>query len=99
MPLVEHVGERDFWYDADTDLFFGRIDRVTNVGPFENVMADLKDIIAHPHRGGFVSIMIHEQYFYEDYRSYLPDFEARVLEPAKLLFENGYKGSFVKEVL
>ena len=30
---------------------------------------------------------------------YLPDFEARVLEPAKLLFENGYKGTFIKEVI
>ena len=99
VPLVEHVGERDFWYDIDTDLFFGRIDRVTNIGPLENVMEDMREIIAHPHRGGFVSIMIHEQYFYEDYKSHLPDFEARVLEPAKLLFENGYKGSFVKEVL
>ena len=99
IPLVEHVGERDFWRDTEMGMTFGRIDRVTNIGSLEHVMEDMHKIIAHPHRGGFVSIMIHEQYFYEDYRGYLPDFEARVLEPAKLLFENGYKGCFVKEVI
>lgn len=97
--LVKHLDERDFWRDTEMGMTFGRIDRVTNIGPFEQVMADMHDIIAHPHRSGFVSIMIHEQYFYEDYKGYLPDFEARVLEPAKLLFENGYKGTFIKEVI
>ncbi len=72
---------------------------MTNSGTFERVMEDIQAIMAHPHRGGFVSIMIHEQYFYEDYSHHLPDFEARVLEPAKLLFENGYRGSFVKDVI
>jgi hypothetical protein len=62
-------------------------------------MQDMQQIIDHPHRGGFVSIMIHEQYFYKDYVACKPDFEARVLEPARLLFENGYTGAFLKEVL
>jgi hypothetical protein len=97
--LVSHLDQRDFWRDTELGMTFGRIDRVTNIGPFENVMKDMHEIIAHPHRGGFVSIMIHEQYFYEDYSGYLPDFEARVLEPAKLLFENGYKGTLIKELL
>lgn len=43
--------------------------------------------------------MIHEQYFYKDYKAHLADFEAHVLEPAKLLMENGYRGSFLKELL
>lgn len=99
IPLTLHIGERDFWRDTEMGVTFGRIDRVTNIGTFESVMEDLHNIIAHPHRGGLVSIMIHEQYFHQDYLGYLPDFEARVLEPAKLLFESGYEGSLIKEVI
>ncbi len=99
VPLAEHVGERDFWYDTETDIFFGRIDRVLNSGTFDSTLRAVRAAADHPHRGGFVSIMIHEQYFYPDYTRYLPDFEARVLESAKFLCERGYTGSFVKEVL
>ena len=42
--------------------------------------------------------MIHEQYFYEDYCAHRPDFEKRILDPCKLLFENGYKGEHVCEM-
>ena len=97
--IVGHADERDFWTDHETGLHFGRIDRVTNIGTLEEVMADMQAIIDHPHRGGFVSFMIHEQYFYEDYKNHLPDFEARVLQPAKLLVENGYTGAQMTEVI
>lgn len=97
--LTRHIEERDFWYDTEMGVAFGRIDAVTNCGPLTNIMADMEKTVRHPHRGGFVSFMIHEQYFYEDYVGHLPDFEARVLEPARLLHENGYTGSFLCEIL
>ena len=96
--LIDHVGERDFWYDTDEDILFGRIDLVLNTTTYEKIMSEMHKIIAHPHRGGFVSIMIHEQYFYEDYCAHRPDFEKRILDPCKLLFENGYKGEHVCEM-
>lgn len=97
--IAEHVGERDFWYDKETDMFFGRIDRVLNSRTLEYTLDKVRFAMEHPHRGGFVSIMIHEQYFYSDYKGYLSDFEERVLESAKLLFEHGYTGAFITEVL
>ena len=99
ISLCEHVGERDFWRDNELGMTFGRIDRVTNIGTLDEIMTDMQSIINHPHRGGFVSIMIHEQYFHEDYFNHLPDFAERILEPARLLFEHGYQGSFIKELL
>ena len=99
VDLIKHVGERDFWRDHEMEMTFARIDRVTNIGTLRSVMEDLQAIIEHPHRGGFVSVMIHEQYFYKDYVCYLPDFEARVLEPARLLSEHGYKGCLIKDIL
>lgn len=96
---LDRLDGRDFWMDTKEDMIFGRIDRVLNVGRLESVLADVKAVTEHPHRGGFVSIMIHEQYFYPDYTNYRPDFEARVLESCKILRERGYEGAHITDIL
>ena len=95
---VDHVGTRDFWMDTAEDMIFGRIDTVLNLDTFENVLRSVKTAAGDPHRGGFVSLMIHEQYFYPGYRKYLPDFEERVLQSCRLLAESGYTGAHISEV-
>jgi len=97
--LVNHVWQRDFFADTEVDIVFGRIDSVLNCGTLDEVIAEVTDAADDPHRGGFVSIMIHEQYFYKDYRNYLPDFEERVLLPARLLYERGYRGTHISEII
>ena len=96
--LVEHIEPRDFWVDTQEDMIFGRIDCVLNMDTLEICNERVADAATDPHRGGFVSIMIHEQYFYPDYINYCPDFEARVLEPCKYLWECGYQGAHITEV-
>ena len=96
--LVQHLDSRDFWVDTEEDMIFGRIDKVLNLNSPEKVQQDVRDAIAHPHRGGFVSVMIHEQYFYPDYRSHLPDFEQRVLAACRILTEAGYTGAHISDV-
>ena len=96
--LVQHLDNRDFWVDTAEDMIFGRIDKVLNLDSLEKVQEDVRDAIAHPHRGGFVSVMIHEQYFYPDYRRHLPDFEQRVLSACRILAEAGYTGAHISDV-
>lgn len=96
---VKHADTRDFWYDKDEDMMFGRIDIVLNLNDYEWTVNALRDIVAHPGRSGFVSMMIHEQYFHADYIGYLPDFEKRVLDACKYLYENGYKGTHVSDIV
>ena len=95
--LVSHIDERDFWVDTEEDMIYGRIDKVLNLDDLEKVKADVRAAIEHPHRGGFVSVMIHEQYFYSDYKRHLPDFEERVLAACRDLHEHGYIGSHITE--
>ena len=97
--LTEYVGARDFWVDTDTDMIFGRIDAVLNSGTFESMMGEVIKAASDPHRGGFVSIMIHEQYFYPEYRAHLADFEERVLGPVKYLYETGYRSAHITEAV
>ncbi len=96
---VKHADTRDFWYDKDEDMMFGRIDIVLNLNDYEWTVKELRDIVAHPERSGFVSMMIHEQYFLSDYKNHLPDFEKRVLDACKYLYENGYVGAHVSDIV
>ena len=95
--LAEHVGARDFWVDTEEDMIFGRIDSELNSGTLESTMEAVIKAANDPHRGGFVSIMIHEQYFYPEYKAYLSDFEERVLAPVKYLYDNGYRSAHITD--
>ena len=95
---VDHIGARDFWMDTEEDMIFGRIDSVLNSNTLDHILQEVRTAAEDPHRGGFVSIMIHEQYFYSDYVRYLPDFEARVLQSCKLLADKGYTGAHISEI-
>ena len=95
--LIEYVHDRDFWYDTATDILFGRIDLVVNLNTHAQNLQIIDEIMASPTRGGFVSIMIHEQYFHKDYCNHLPDFEARVIEACEKLAKNGYVGRHICE--
>ena len=96
--LLEHIYERDFWYDTEIGVLFGRIDLVLNCNTHRENLETIREIMASPTRGGFVSVMIHEQYFYSDYMNHRPDFEARVLEACKLIAESGYVGKHITKV-
>ena len=95
--MINHVYERDFWRDNETDMLFGRIDLVLNLNKHSENMQILREIMASPTRGGFMSVMIHEQYFYSDYMNYLPDFESRVLDACELIAKSVYVGRHITE--
>ena len=96
--MVDHIGARDFYMDTAEDMIYGRIDCVLNSGPLSFVLQEVRNAAEDPHRGGFVSIMIHEQYFYPDYSNYLADFEARVLQACEILANKGYTGAHIRDV-
>ena len=96
--MLDHIGSRDFWYDEDLDMIFAQIDLVLNEKTYADVMEALPKIADDPHRGGFISLMIHEQYFHPDYRRHLPDFEARVLDACAFLANRGYTGAHISEL-
>lgn len=96
---VRHVGGRDFWMDTAEDMIFARVDRILNLGSLEENRSAVQAVAEDPHRGGFVSLLIHEQYFYKDYVNYLADFEARILMACHLLQERGYQGSSISDVV
>jgi hypothetical protein len=46
-----------------------------------------------------IKVMIHEQYFYRDYKAYQPNYEEKLIKTFEILSENGYKSVFFEEIL
>ena len=97
--LVAHIEDRDFWFDNELDVFFGKIDFVLNTREVKNdYISLLDDLKTKPTRCGYIDLMIHEQYYYEDYCNYIPTFEKIIVESSKWLKENGYKPAFLGDL-
>ena len=96
--LLDHIEGRDAFYDTAEDILFARIDTVLNLRTNAENLQILRETVADPHRGGLISVMIHEQYFYSDYKNHLSDFRARVLDACAYLYEAGYRGTHLTEL-
>jgi hypothetical protein len=92
-----NIRGRNFWRDNREDMVFGRITSVLNLGKLHDIRPFLEAEKSDPHKGGFMELMIHEQYFYPDYVIYLPDFEERVLTGIRWAHENGYRPSWIED--
>lgn len=97
--LVKHIGTRDFWVDNAENIVYSKTDLVLNRYKQEEIVPELERICADPHRAGFVELLIHEQYFYEDYSAYIPEYEEIILTASKYLTERGYSGALMSEVM
>ena len=96
--LIRHIGARDLWKNHDTDILHARIDLVLNVIKYGELEQKLTEIYRDPHRSGFIEIMIHEQYFYPEYKNYIPEFSQMVIEAAGWLHAHGYTGTFTDKI-
>ncbi len=97
--LCDHIGGRDFWYDKETDMFFGQIDVVMNLKTYDWVREKLARSLSSSGTRGFAELMIHEQYFYEDYKYCRTDFRKRVLDSCKYVYDMGYRGSHITDAI
>jgi len=96
---IMHANEYGFWKDHSEDMIFGKIDLVLNNFTPEEIVEKLSQAKEKYPKKGFVEVMIHEQYFYPSYASYLPDFAERILTACKWCRENGYTPAFVSDVV
>ena len=76
-------------------ISFASIDIVLNCFPIEKILERLSQI---NQRNG-IRVMIHEQYFYEDYMRYQPDFEKKLRSTFAYLCEHGYQSSFYEDLI
>jgi len=94
-----NLSRRVAWKDNVEDLIFSRINIVINSYKLDEIVPYLDAIKKDPHRAAYMDVMIHEQYFHPNYRSYQPDYREKVMKTIQWVTDNGYTPAFLSEVL
>ena len=76
-------------------IHYAAIDLILNKHSRKEIIDELSGLKCRPR----VKIMIHEQYFYEDYKSYQPDFENKLYDAFLFLKSNGYESVFFEDII
>lgn len=77
------------------DIRFASIDIVLNCHPKEKILELLEKLSNRD----VIRVMIHEQYFYEDYRAYQPNFEEKLRETFSFFRTHGYQSTFFEHLI
>lgn len=92
-----YLNGRDYWKDAENDIFFIKHDLVINLLEPAEIKPTLDSVASNPHRSELMEVMIHEQYFNKGYQWYEPDVKERVIATLNWLKDNDYKSVFYDE--
>ena len=76
-------------------MAYAAIDAVINNIEMKNIVPTLSAFLARDS----IRVMIHEQYFYEDYKSYQPDFEEKLARVFSWMRDNGFESCFFEEII
>ena len=76
-------------------ISFASIDIVLNCFSIKEILERLR----HMRQRNCIRVMIHEQYFYGDYRHYQPEFEEKLRSAFSFFFEHGYQSSFYENLI
>jgi hypothetical protein len=76
-------------------ISFASIDIILNLFSKEQIMEKLEHLVDR----SSIRVMIHEQYFYEDYKRYQPDFEDKLRSTFNFLVTHGYQSAFYEEII
>lgn len=93
---------RDVWKDNKEDVCFCHTDMVLNNNkgiPTENIESWMDEYMSHHPNSGIFVLMIHEEYYYSDYMNYIPDCGERVLKAIKHIYDKGYRGCSIENLL
>ncbi len=83
------------YYDKETGMGFKLFGSITlNLIPYDEIEGDLAPLLGNEHIG----IVEHEQYFFEDYCAYQPDYADKVFKMGEILKNNGYEFIFIDEL-
>ena len=100
--VAEGTLGRDVWKDNKEDLIFSHTDMVLNMHrdiPTDQIIPWIDRCLAIQPNKGIFSMIIHEEYFYPDYRIYIPDCAERVLTAVKHVYEKGFRGAALEKLL
>jgi hypothetical protein len=99
---AEGTQGRDVWKDNREDIFYCHTDMLLNnikKIPSDQIGNWIDQYMALRPKSGIMLFIIHEEYFYDDYRSYIPDFNLRVLKAIKHVYDKGYRSCPLEDII
>lgn len=87
---IVHTASRDFWVDHSENIIFVKDDIVINEVPLNEIDAFM-DRISSERNHCFHYLLMHEQYFYEEFYLYEPDYRERIFAAVDWCHRNGYR--------
>ena len=94
---ARHAAERDLWIDTKENIVFVKDDIILNSHRPERIRERL-DAAALRADHAFMYLLIHEQYFYPDYKHYLPDYRERLFSGVEWCVRHGYRSVWVDDI-
>lgn len=76
-------------------MAYAAIDMIINTVRLDAIIPTLTPLLSRK----TLRVMIHEQYFYPDYKAYQPDFEKKLITVFELLIQNGYESRFFEDMI
>ncbi|MEG0910504.1 MAG: hypothetical protein RSB47_05235 [Ruthenibacterium sp.] len=95
---THHAATRDFWVDTAEDIIFLKDDIIINEVPLAEIQPWLAEIAARPKDHAFMNLLTHEQYFYDFYSRYEPDYTQRMHAAVRFVHEHGYRPAFIGDI-
>jgi len=93
---AERKGKLKMYKDPDTGIYYNRFADITlnaeRLCKFKECFEEFLDY-------EYVGILMHEQYFYEDYFAYEPDFKDKVGSACKILFDAGFEHLSMEDLI
>ena len=98
---VENLGRRCAWVDTNESVAYLCLHLVLNAAELtaDRVEAELNRIAENPAASEIIQMVIHEQYFYPDYRAFEPDYAERILTMACWMQRHGYRSLDLPKLL
>ncbi len=94
-----HASGRDFWVDTSEDIIFSKDKIVIDAHSLDEIASCLDEVKARPHEAGTINLVTHEQYFFEHYENYMPDYEKKIRTAVQWAHDNGYTPAFLDEAI
>lgn len=94
-----HMQKRFLWRDNKEDITFIKSSIIIDTKKLPEIIPYLDRYEKESRKPPYVDLLVHEQYFYDYYHNYQPDYRTKVLTAIKWAVDNGYTPAFLSECI
>ncbi|HRO44719.1 hypothetical protein [Agriterribacter sp.] len=94
-----HMKKRFVWRDNKEDITFIKSSIIIDTKKLPEVIPYLDQYEKESRKPPYVDLLVHEQYFYDYYHNYQPDYRTKVLTAVKWAVDKGYTPAFLSECI